>query len=110
MRGVQRCIVGYSGGVEPNPSYYEMKDYTESVFVEFDPRQVSYEMILRKWRSISEPYPSKRQYRSAVFYANKEQERIARDFCKNMDYVDVEPVTKFYMAEERHQNFLARLG
>jgi peptide-methionine (S)-S-oxide reductase len=110
MRGVQRCLVGYSGGGEENPSYAEMKDYTESVFVEFDQSQVSYETILQKWKSMSTPYEqAKRQYRTAVFYLNEEQEKIARFICKDMEGVDVEPVTKFFMAEERHQNFLARL-
>lgn len=60
---------------------------------------------------MGEPYPSKRQYRSAIFYLNDEQRKIAEEFCSAMKYgkfVDVEPVTRFYMAEEYHQNFLAK--
>lgn len=110
MRGVHRCIVGYSGGVEPSPNYSEMKDYTESVFVEYDPSQVSYETVLKKWKSMIDPYPSDRQYRTAVFYLDEYQKKIARSICQNKEYVDVEPATKLFMAEERHQNFLARLG
>jgi peptide-methionine (S)-S-oxide reductase len=85
-----------------------MKDFTEAVFVEFDPLAVSYEQILRKWKSMSDPYPAGVQYRTAVFYLNEKQEEIAKGFCNGMEHVDVELATKFYMAEERHQNFLAR--
>jgi peptide methionine sulfoxide reductase MsrA len=108
MHGIQRCLVGYSGGAEENPCYSEMKDYTESIFVEFTKGEASYEGILEKWKSLSAPYPASRQYRTAVFFLGKEQEKIARAFCESMENVDVEPVTKFYMAENRHQNFLGR--
>jgi peptide-methionine (S)-S-oxide reductase len=109
MYGVQRCLVGYSGGVEPSPTYSEMKDYTESVLVEFDTNLITYEMILNKWKSITNPYPAQRQYRTAVFYSSEEQETVARQVCQDMEHVDIEPVTRFYMAEARHQDFLARL-
>jgi peptide methionine sulfoxide reductase MsrA len=109
MCGVQRCIVGYSGGIAPGPTYSEMKDYTESVLVEFDTRLIDYETILKKWKSMSSPYPTGRQYRTAVFYVNQEQQRIAHMICSALEHVDVEPATKFFMAETRHQDFLARL-
>ena len=111
MYGVQKCVVGYSGGKQLNPSYSEMKDHTESLLVEFDPNLISYQSILEKWKSLSNPYPGiDRQYRSAVFFRNADQEAIAREACIGMeDMVDVEPVTKFYLGEARHQNFLARL-
>jgi len=112
MTGVQRCVVGYSGGVEPNPTYKNMMDYTESVLVEYDPTYLSYEDILRKWRTLGEPYPNKRQYRSAIFTLNAEQDKVAKEFVAGMKhgkYVDVESVTKFYRAEAYHQHFLKRL-
>lgn len=87
-----------------------MKDHTESVLVEYDPSQISYRDILKRWRTLGEPYPTKTQYRSAIFYLNEKQKKIAEEFCENIPYVDVEPVTKFYMAEPRHQDFLDRLG
>lgn len=111
MYGVKKCVVGYSGGKELNPSYSEMKDHTESVLVEFDPNLISYQSILQKWKSLSDPYPgADRQYRTAVFFRNADQEAIAREVCSGKeDRVDVEPITRFYLAEARHQNFLARL-
>jgi peptide methionine sulfoxide reductase MsrA len=109
MNGVTRCVVGYSGGLEPDPTYQTMMDYTEAVLVEFNPSVVSFEQILGKWKTLGEPYPANRQYRSAVWYTNADQEEVARQFCQGIEYVDVEPATKFYLAEKRHQNFLARL-
>mmetsp|Transcript_18257 Transcript_18257/g.34870 ORF Transcript_18257/g.34870 Transcript_18257/m.34870 type:complete len:88 (-) Transcript_18257:692-955(-) len=87
-----------------------MMDHTESVLVEYDPTQISYRDILKKWRTLGEPYPTKTQYRSAIFYLNEEQKKVAEEFCQNIQYVDVEPATKFFMAEPRHQNFLDRMG
>lgn len=84
-------------------------DHTEAVFIEYNPSIVTYEQILDKWRKLGDPYPTKRQYRTAVWYLNSAQEATARLFCQGIVYVDVEPATKFYVAEERHQNFLARL-
>ena len=92
-----------------DPTYSQIKDHTESLLVEFDKQLISYESILRKWKAISSPYPTERQYRTAIFYANHEQEALARAVAMDMEHVDIEPVTKFYMAEARHQNFLDRL-
>mmetsp|Transcript_134035 Transcript_134035/g.387926 ORF Transcript_134035/g.387926 Transcript_134035/m.387926 type:complete len:87 (-) Transcript_134035:178-438(-) len=86
-----------------------MKDHTEGYLVEFDKDVVSYEEILEKWKAITSPYPTDRQYRSAVFFANAKQEAIARAIVGDMEHVDIEPVKRFYLAEERHQNFLDRL-
>ena len=110
MYGVTRCVVGYAGGNQPFPTYESMMDHTESVLVEYDPSLVSYGDILSKWRTMGEPYPTKTQYRWAVFCLNKMQEKIAKEFCHEMQHVDIEPATKFYMAEARHQDFLDRLG
>ena len=108
--GISQCIVGYSGGEQPFPTYESMMDHTESLLIEYDPQRYSYLDILKKWRTLGVPYPAKTQYRWAVFYLNPQQEQIAKDFCRDIKYVDVEPATKFYMAEARHQDFLDRLG
>ncbi len=140
MNGVARCIVGYSGGVESKPNYNNMKDFTESVLVEFDPDVVSYEQILQEvrswvrfqvfknllwhyfnpwlqWSRMDYPYTmDKRQYRSALFYLDDEQhdkahmavQRIEEKASGRQVFIDVERVTKFYRAEEYHQDFLAK--
>jgi peptide-methionine (S)-S-oxide reductase len=101
--------VGYTGGIKDGPTYSSMKDHTESVLIEFDKRLIEYETILRKWKELASPYPTKRQYRTAIFYLNSVQEQVARQIAGDMDDVDIERATKFWLGEQRHQNFLARL-
>lgn len=84
--------------------------------VEFDPSIISYEEILDEWAHQHQPYyPSKCQYRSAIFYCNDGQLAAAQKKIKELGkggsrklYVDLEPVTNFYMAEEYHQDFLEK--
>jgi peptide methionine sulfoxide reductase MsrA len=102
--------VGYSGGIEPSPTYESILDHTEAVLVEFDPNVISYRQILEEWRRlVGTPYPSfKRQYRNALFHLTDRQKQDCNDVGSTMEYVDVEPATKFYMAEDYHQNFYSR--
>jgi peptide-methionine (S)-S-oxide reductase len=108
VAGVDRCIVGYSGGVAPDPTYRNIQDYSEALLIEFDPTVTNYLEILKLYRGMHTPYPSNRQYRSAVFYLNEAQEQIAKDFCKGEKNIDVEPATEFYLAEEYHQNYITK--
>jgi methionine-S-sulfoxide reductase len=122
IAGVEKSIVGYSGGVQKDPTYEEILDHTEAILVEFDPAVVSYNEILTAWSKMiaNKLGPSSRQYRFAVWYLNDDQKRIAEKVTKEMleaaapDYpnadlsswVSVERVTRFYQAEEYHQHFL----
>ena len=108
--GVKRCIVGYCGGLQPDPTYQEILDYTEALLVEYDPTVVRFEDILKKWRSFGQPQPASTQYKWAVFTLNEEQERVAKEFCADEKHIAIEPVTQFYMAEDFHQNFLKKTG
>lgn len=116
MNGVARCVVGYSGGKQPNPTYRCIKDYTEALLVEFDPTQVSYEDLVLSWTQMHRPcVRGKTQYRSAVWYVDKEQKETAREVVKEWTassreplYTDVEPATSFYRAEEYHQFFMRK--
>lgn len=114
MGGIADVVVGYTGGKQPNPTYQNIMDTTEAVMVEFNPDVISYEEILNEWAGMHAPfYPSKGQYRSAIFYQNEEQQKVAeakvaalgRDGERNV-FVDVEPVSTFYRGEEYHQDFL----
>jgi peptide-methionine (S)-S-oxide reductase len=112
MKGVERVIVGYAGGKQPNPTYYKIKDHTEALFIEFNPQQVTYWQILEMWLD----YPWKlepRQYRSAILFTSLAQQDEALYFLAQSKsnerlYADVELVTKFYQAEVYHQNYLAK--
>jgi len=122
MQGVERVIVGYAGGKEPNPTYYKMKDHTESVMIEYDPKEVSYWQILEMWHDNDYPWKREpRQYRSAIFWTSLAQQDQALQFVDHLRchsnnnnpkkqrlYTDVEFITKFYQAESHHQDYHAR--
>jgi peptide methionine sulfoxide reductase MsrA len=108
VAGVDRCIVGYAGGLEPDPTYRNIQDYSEALLIEFDPTVSTYEEILKLYRGMHTPYPSNRQYRSAIMCLDEKQLKIATEFCKGEKHIDVEPATKFYLAEEYHQNYIKK--
>ena len=111
------CIVGYSGGVAPNPTYHNIQDYTEALWIEYHPDRISYTELLEE--VLDYPfYPQTTQYRSAIFPLSSQQQDEARAFVDQLQqshadkkvYVDVEPATgtAFYRAEDYHQHFLAK--
>jgi len=109
--GVKKCVVGYTGGFQDEVTYQNIADYTEALLVEFDPTVVSYPEILKVWKEQASPYPCKTQYRTALWYLNEEQKEVAEKFLSTMSgakHVDLEPATQFFMAEEYHQNFIAK--
>jgi peptide-methionine (S)-S-oxide reductase len=116
--GVERCVVGYSGGKERNPTYRAILDHTEALLVEFDPSVVTYHDLVVEWSRMHNPtLPKSRcQYRSAIWYVTAEQQRVADEVVVGLQaglpgkklYTSVEPVTRFYKAEEYHQNFMSK--
>lgn len=112
--------MGYSGGKELNPTYRQIKDHTEAVLIEYDPDVLTYEDLLIEYSRQNYPYsPSgKKQYRSALWYVNPDQKESAIETVKSIEagsqgkkvYIDVEPVTRFYQAEDYHQNFMSKRG
>jgi peptide-methionine (S)-S-oxide reductase len=127
LKGVQSVESGYSGGHVPNPSYHEVCDgrtgHAEVVQVTFDPEVVSFADILRVFFAIHDPTTLNRQgadvgtqYRSAIFYHNDEQKRIAEQVIREIEAADiwdnrivteVGPFDRFYMAEAYHQGYFA---
>lgn len=112
-----RCIVGYSGGKTESPTYRCIRDHTEALLIEFDPQIVSYEHLVETWSKMHTPIGrTKCQYRSAVWFLNASQQRTAEKVVADMlDRLgsskaesSVEPATRFYRAEEYHQNFTAK--
>jgi peptide-methionine (S)-S-oxide reductase len=125
-KGVTNAVAGYSGG-KKGAARYEMigngrTGHAETVAVTFDPRQISYGKILQIFFSVAHnPTEVNRQgpdvgtqYRSAIFYANDEQKRIARAYIAELNKANVFPrpiVTRlealrgFYPAEDYHQDF-----
>jgi methionine-S-sulfoxide reductase len=114
---VVRTRVGYTGGSKHNPTYYSLGDHTESVQVDYDPGQTSYEQLLAVFWATHNPCAraGSRQYLSAVFYHNDAQKKLAletrdREAASRGTPIATEvlPATAFYVAEDYHQKYLLR--
>ena len=116
LKGVVRCVVGYSGGNQLMPTYRRILDHTEALLIEFDPKIVSYEEMLIEWSRMHSPIGKKKcQYRSAVWYLNEQQKEEAEEVLAGVKAVSrdevvssVEKATRFYRAEEYHQDFIMK--
>ena len=122
--GVISTRVGYTGGDVPNATYQNHEGHAEAVEIVFDPERISYRDILEFFFQIHDPTTKDRQgndmgrqYRSAVFYADDEQKRIAEAYIRQLNEARVfndpiittlEPFQAFYVAEEYHQDYAAR--
>jgi len=112
--------VGYTGGKQPNPTYRNIKDATESIMIEYDPDLIDYTDLIIEWSQMHTPSRPKanRQYRSVIFYGNTEEKKIAVDALRNLKsqlnvrtiYTDIEPWSSFYRAEEYHQDYYKKAG
>jgi peptide-methionine (S)-S-oxide reductase len=111
---VVRTRVGYSGGIEKSPTYHRLGDHSEAIRIDYDPTQISYEKLLEIfWSSHNPTLPSwSRQYKSAVFYHNEQQRRLAvetrdREAARRNEPIVTEllPATEFYPAEAYHQKY-----
>lgn len=126
VSGVEEVLSGYSGGKIANPTYREVSSgltgHAEVVQVKFNPSVISYAKILEIFFKTHNPTMLNRQgadvgtqYRSVIFYHTDEQKSVAED-VKNMlsraaiwndpIVTEISPFTKFYKAEDYHQNYL----
>ncbi|TMH30648.1 MAG: peptide-methionine (S)-S-oxide reductase MsrA [Betaproteobacteria bacterium] len=128
VKGVTSATSGYAGGAAAT-AHYEIvgsgqTGHAEAVEVNYDPRQITYGQLLRVFFSVAhDPTQLNRQgpdvgtqYRSVIFYANPEQQRIAQAYIAQLDgakvfskpiVTEVAPIKAFYPAEGYHQNYLA---
>jgi peptide-methionine (S)-S-oxide reductase len=112
-----RTRVGYAGGQTPSPTYHDLGDHSEALQVDYDPTQISYEKLLDLfWDSHAPTQPAfSRQYRSAIFVADRAQRRLAEETCaaqsarrKRTLYTAIEPLGPFHRAEDYHQKYYLR--
>jgi peptide methionine sulfoxide reductase msrA/msrB len=123
--GVIEAISGYAGGEEPNPTYKQVSaggtGHTEAVQVRFDPDKITYKELLDVlWRHMDPTDADGQfvdrgsQYRSAIFYHDEEQKRIAQESKAELEksgrftkpiVTEIVPLTKFYTAEDYHQDY-----
>jgi len=111
---VVRTRVGYAGGTTPDPIYSNLGDHSETIQIDYDPTQISYEELLDVFWAGHSPTarPWSRQYASLIFYHNDEQKRLAiesrdREAAKGKDLIFTEllPFTEFHLAEAYHQKY-----
>lgn len=114
MDGVVRTRVGYAGGSTPNPTYRNIGDHIETIQVDFDPKKITYKQILGIFWSNHKPTRTawKRQYASALFFENHQQEQLARntrgEIASKLDekvQTEIISLDKFYLAEMYHQKY-----
>lgn len=128
LEGVKKVESGYIGGKTANPTYEEVSTgntgHAEATQITFDPTKVSFGELLEIFFATHDPTTLNRQgadvgtqYRSEVFYHNDEQKKITEEYIKvlNTENTYGKPVvtrvsaaSKFYVAEDYHQNYYAR--
>jgi len=122
--GVISTRVGYTGGNVPNATYRNHGDHAEAIEIVFDPSKMSYRKLLEFFFQIHDPTTKNRQgndvgrsYRSAIYYTNDEQRRVAIDTIADVDAsglwpgkvtTEVAPAGSFWEAEPEHQDYLER--
>src|SRR5918999_232388 len=116
--GVVSTRVGYTGGDVPNATYRNHGTHAEAIEVVFDPEQTSYRDLLEFFFQIHDPTTLNRQgndigmsYRSAIFYADEEQRRVAEETIADVDasgrwpgqvVTEVAEAGPFWEAEPEH--------
>ncbi len=126
--GVKATRVGFMGGRTDNPSYkqicYTDTNHAEVVQLKYDPKTISYEKLANIFFKIHDPTTLNRQgpdvgtqYRSAVFYHNLSQQKIAETVKSELDtagtfrkpiITEITPAKKFWEAENDHQNYFQK--
>ena len=126
LDGIYRTEVGYCGGNSPNTNYREVctgtTNHAEAVKLEFDPKIITYEQIIKKFFEFHDPTTLNSQgpdfgtqYRSEIFYLNDEQRNIAQKVIDDVNKkLSGQVVTKlselknYCTAEEYHQKYLEK--
>jgi len=126
--GVISTDVGYTGGTVENPTYNIVKlgttNHAEAVEIVFDPKKIPFAELLGYFFRMHDPTTLNQQgndkgtqYRSAIFYHSEEQKKTAEEVINKIEsskkwprpiVTQILPVTKFYKAEDYHQDYLKK--
>ena len=123
--GVISTRVGYTGGEVPNATYRNHGNHAEAIEIVFDPQRTSFRNLLEFFFQIHDPSTKNRQgndrgasYRSAIYYTDDAQKRVAQDTIADVDacglwpdrvVTELAPAGPFWLAEPEHQDYLERL-
>jgi peptide-methionine (S)-S-oxide reductase len=130
LAGVQSVVSGYSGGHVPHPTYEQVctgaTGHAEAVEITFDPRQLSYAELLKVFWKTHDPTTLNRQgndhgtqYRSAIFYHNDQQRKLAEESKQRLDasgalagpiVTQIVPYKEFFPAEDYHRDYFKLHG
>ncbi len=125
LKGVKSVKSGYTGGKIKNPTYKEvcsgLTGHAEVAQIVYDPSILSFDELLEVFWQTHDPTTLNRQgadvgtqYRSAVFYHNEEQKKLADTYKQKLNaakvfdnpiVTEISPLTEFYVAEDYHQNY-----
>ncbi|MBN1567675.1 MAG: peptide-methionine (S)-S-oxide reductase MsrA [Acidobacteria bacterium] len=125
LDGVEKAVSGYSGGHVENPTYEQVctgtTGHAESIQITYDPSKVSYDALLEVFWKTHDPTTKNRQgndigpqYRSVIFYHDAEQKKLAESYKSKLDaeriwnrpiITEIVPFTRFWPAEDYHQNY-----
>jgi peptide-methionine (S)-S-oxide reductase len=129
LDGVNSVVSGYAGGTAETANYEAVcggrTNHAEAIEIRYDPAKISFGQLLKIFFSVAHD-PTQfnrqgndvgRQYRSAIFYADDEQKRVAQAYIGQLDASKVfgrpiattlEPLERFYPGEDYHQDYAAR--
>lgn len=123
--GVLSTRVGYTGGEVANATYRNHGNHAEGIEIVFDPQRTSFRNLLEFFFQIHDPTTKNRQgndrgasYRSAIYYVDDEQKRVAQDTIADVDasglwpgraVTELAPAGSFWEAEPEHQDYLERI-
>lgn len=130
LEGVEKVVSGYIGGHVDNPTYKEVctgnTGHAEACNIYYDPEKISYDELLAAFWVAHDPTTLNRQgndvgtqYRSAIFYHNEEQKQKAEEYKRRLNeekaydnpvVTEISPYTKFYKAEDYHQDYYNENG
>lgn len=126
LEGVSEVVSGYAGGSADTADYEQvargLTEHAEAVRITYDPSKITYGQLLRVFFATHDPTQVNRQgpdvgrqYRSAIFYANEQEKRVAEAYIQQLEEAKVfdraiattlEPLEGFYLAEGYHQDFV----
>ena len=125
LPGVVSTRVGYTGGDVAHATYRNHGTHAEAIEITYDPGTISFRRLLEFFFQFHDPTTLNRQgndrglsYRSAIFYADPEQKRVAEDTIADVDasglwpgkvVTEVAPAGDFWEAEPEHQDYLERI-